>query len=86
LSGHPDIAKEVEDQYLEDGQMHEEFSEDSSFVGRRRDHLAPSFCVGSDVYVGYFVAVRHADGDRRQFWLVCALTNPNLDPGHVNSI
>jgi hypothetical protein len=75
-----------EDQYLDDGTMREEFAEDAPFVGRRRDRPRPSFRVGRDVYAGYFVAVRPADGDLRPFWLARALTNPNPDPGHVNSI
>jgi hypothetical protein len=80
------IDEEVEDQYLDDGQMREEFAEDAPFVGRRRDRPAPSFRVGRDVYAGYLVAVRPADGDLRPFWLARALTNPSPDPGHVNSI
>jgi hypothetical protein len=37
------------------------------FVGRRCDRPAPSFHVGRDVYAGYFIAVRSADGDLRPF-------------------
>jgi hypothetical protein len=66
--------------------MREEFAVDAPFVGRRRDRPPPSFRVGRDVYAGYIVAVKLADGDLRPFWLARALTNPNPDPGHVNSI
>ncbi len=57
------ITNEVEDQFLDDGTLHEEFGEDAPFVGHRRDHPAPSFRVGCDVYVDYFVTVRLVDGD-----------------------
>ena len=66
--------------------MREEYAEDAPFVGRRRDRPAQSCRVGRDVYAGYFLAVRPADDDLRPFWLARALTNPNPDPGHVNSI
>jgi len=66
------ISEEVEDQYLDDGQLREEFTEDAPFIGRRRDRLAPSFCVGRDVYAGYFVGGRPADGDLHPFWLARA--------------
>jgi hypothetical protein len=59
----------VEDEYMDDGTIHEEYAEDAPFVGRRRDSLPPSFRVGRDVFVGYFLAVRPADGDLRSFWV-----------------
>ena len=80
------IVEGIEDQYLDDGQMREEFAKDAPFVGCRHDRPTPSFRIGRDVYVGYFVAVRPANGDLRPFCLARALTNPNPDPGHVNSI
>ena len=80
------ISNEEEDEYLDDGTMREEFAEDVSFVDRRRDRPQPSFRVGRDVFAGYFVVVRPADGDLRPFWLARALTNPTPDPGHINSI
>ena len=80
------FAPEMEDQFLDDGTIREEFAEDAPFVGRRRDRPAPSFRVGRDVYAGYFLAVRPADDDLRPFWLAKALTNPSPDPGHVNLI
>jgi hypothetical protein len=59
----------VEDEFMDDGTIHEEYAEDAPFVGRRRDSLPPSFRVGRDVFVGYFLAVRPADGDLRSFWV-----------------
>ena len=70
----------------DDGTLREEYAEDPPFVGRRRDRPPPLFCVGRDVYAGYFVVVRPADDDSKPFWLARALTNPNPDPGHVNLI
>ena len=88
-----------EDQYLDDGTMREEFAENAPFVGRSRDCPQPSFLVGRgrdcpqpsfhvgrDIFAGYFIVVRLADEDLRPFWLARALTNPNPDPGHLNSI
>jgi len=80
------ITEEVEDQYLYDGQLREEFAEDAPFVVRRHDRLAPSFRVDCDVYACYFVVVQPADGDLRPFWLARELTNPNSNSGHINSI
>ena len=80
------VANEGEDQYMDDGTMREEFAEDAVFVGRRHDCPRPSFCVGCDVYASYFVVVRPVDGDLWPFWLARAITNPNPDLGHVNSI
>jgi len=71
--------EEVEE--LEDSQMREEFRKDAHFVGCRCDRPIPSFYVGYDMYVGYFVT----DGDFCPFWLARALMNRNLDPKHVNS-
>ena len=66
--------------------MREEFAKDGPFVGRRRDRPQPSFRVGRNVFTGYFIVVRPADEDLCPFWLARALTNPNSDPGHLNSI
>jgi hypothetical protein len=52
-----------EDVFLEDGSVREEYDEDDHFVGQRRDRPAPSFQVLRDLFEGYFVAVRPADGD-----------------------
>jgi hypothetical protein len=60
---------DVEDEFMDDSTVREEYAEDAPFVGRRRDRPAPSFRVGRDVYVGYFIAVRSADGDLRPFWV-----------------
>jgi hypothetical protein len=37
---------DLEDEFMDDGTVHEEYAEDAPFVGRRRDRPAPSFCVG----------------------------------------
>ena len=59
----------MEDEFMDDGTVHEEYAKDAPFVGRRRDRLAPSFYIGRDVYIGYFIAVRSADGNLRPFWV-----------------
>jgi len=64
---HFQIAKEMEDQYMDDNQMREEFVEDAHFVGHKHDRLAPSFRVGYDVCVDYFVVVHLANGDFHPF-------------------
>jgi hypothetical protein len=50
------------------------------FVGRRRDRPAPSFRVGWDVYVGYFIVLCPNDGDIQPFWIARALTNVDAEP------
>jgi hypothetical protein len=74
----------VEDEFMDDSTIREEYVEDAPFVGRRRDCLIPSFHVGRDVYAGYFIAVRSADGDLRPFWIARVVINPSPDPGHRN--
>jgi hypothetical protein len=76
----------VEDEFMDDGIIREEYAEDAPFVGRRRDCPPPSFCIGRDDFARYFLAVRPADGDLRPFWVARAVSNPNLNPGHLNQI
>jgi hypothetical protein len=73
---------DVEDEFMDDGTVREEYAEDAPFVGHRHDRPAPSFRVGRDVYVGYFIAMYSADGDLRPFWVARAVTNPSPDLGH----
>jgi hypothetical protein len=80
------FAPIVEDEYIGDGTVREEYAEDAPFVGRRHDRPPPSFHVGRDVYAGYFLAVRSTDGNLSPFWVARAISNPNPDPGHRNQI
>jgi hypothetical protein len=80
------FAPTVEDEYMDDDTVREEYAEDALFVGRRRDRPPPSFRVGRDVYAGYFLAVRSTDGDLRPFWVARVVSNPNPDPGHRDQI
>ena len=57
------FSLDVEDKFMNDSTVCEEYVEDAPFVERRRDHLAPSFHVDRDVYIGYFIVVRSMDGD-----------------------
>jgi hypothetical protein len=77
---------DVEDEFMDDGTVREEYAEDAPFVGRRRDRPVPSFRVGRDVYVGYFIAVHSTDGNLRPFWVAQAVTNLSPNPGHRNQI
>jgi hypothetical protein len=74
------ISPSAEDKFMDHGQLREEFSIDAPSVGRRRDRPVPSFKVGRDVYVGYFVVLYPSDGDNRPFWIARALTNVDAKP------
>ncbi len=74
------INHTLEDQYNEAGTSREEFDEDEVYIGQRRDRPAPSFRVARDLYDGYFVAIRPADGDNRPVWIARAKSNPNSNP------
>ena len=74
------------DEYEIDGTLREEYAEDPPFIGQRRHCPPPSFRVGRDVYEGYVLAVRSADGDFRPFWIALALTNPHPDREHSHEI
>ena len=76
----------VEDQYAEDGDIREEFAEDDIYVGQMRGRPLPSFRVGRDLYEGYFVAIRPADGDTRPVWIARALSDPNCNPERPNCV
>jgi hypothetical protein len=77
---------DVEDEFMDDDTVREEFTEDAPFVGCRHNCPATSFHVGRDMYAGYFIAMRSADGDLLPFWVARAVTNPSPDPGHRNQI
>jgi hypothetical protein len=74
----------IEDKFMDDGTIREEYTKDAPFVGRRHDRPPPSFRVGRDVFARYFLVVRPALGDLRPFWVAQAVSNPN--PGHLNQI
>jgi hypothetical protein len=61
---------DVEDEFMDNVTVREEYAKDAPFVGRRRDCPAPSFRVGRDVYVGYFIAMHSTDGDLPHFGLL----------------
>ena len=77
---------DVEDEFLDDGTICEEYAEDAPCVGRRYNRPAPSFCIGRDEYVGYFIVVYFADGNLGPFWVAQAVTNLSPNPGHRNQI
>ena len=76
----------VKDELNEDGEEHEEFGEDYPYVGPLRGRPNPSFRVARDLFEGYFVAVRPADGDTHPVWIGRALSNPNSSPENPNCV
>jgi hypothetical protein len=74
------------DQLGDDGEDREEFAEDEAYVGPQSGRPEPSFRVGRDLYNGYFVAVRPADGDSRPIWIARALLDPNNNLKKPNCI
>ena len=76
----------MEDQFNDDGEIHEEFVEDDPFVGQLCNRPLPSFRVGRDLFEGYFIAIRPADGDTRPVWIARALSNPFSNPDHPNCV
>ena len=76
----------MEDQFNDDGEIHEEFAEDDPFVGQFCNRPLPSFLVGRDLFEGYFIAIRPADGDTRPVWIARALSNPFNNPDHPNCV
>jgi hypothetical protein len=80
------IGPVVEDEFMNNGTIREECTEDAPFVRRRRDRPPPSFHVGSDGFARYFLTVRPVDGDLRPFWLARAVSNPNPDLNHLIQI
>jgi hypothetical protein len=63
----PRISSIVEDRFIDNNELREEFGVDALFVGRWRDKPTPSFRVGRDVYACYFVVLHPSDGDNRPF-------------------
>lgn len=77
----------LEDRYMENGELQEEFGGDTLFVERRHDRPTPSFKVGRDVYVGYFVILRPDNRDNHLFWIARAISDVNAKPiQHPNCI
>lgn len=74
------------DELAKDGEDREEFGEDDAYVGPLRARPQPSFRVGRDLFEGYFVAVRPADGDPRPVWIGRALSDPNCNPEKPNCV
>ena len=74
------------DELNDDGDVREEFAEDDAFVGQLRDRPLLTFRVARDVYEGYFVAIRPADGDSKPIWFARAMFDPFANPDHPNCI
>ena len=65
---------------MDNDELWEEFGIDASFMGQRRDRLAPLFRVGWDVYASYFIVLRPSDNNIQLFWIARALTNVDAKP------
>jgi hypothetical protein len=76
----------LEDQFVEDNSVCEEYDEDDYFVGQGRDRLAPSFQVLHDLFEGYFIIVWLTDGDSRPLWIARTKSDPNCNPERPNCI
>ena len=80
------IAHAMEDEFIEEDDVHKEYGEDDHFVGHRCDRPPPSFRIGRDLYADYFVALRPCDGDDRPFWISLAMSDPNSNPERPNTV
>ena len=80
------FSLDVKDEFINDGTVCEEYTEDAPFVGHICDCPAPSFRVGQDVYVGYFIAMRSTNGNLHPFWVAQVVTNLSPNLGYHNEI
>ena len=55
-------------------------------MGPLRNRPRSSFRVARDVFEGYFVAIKPADGDSHPVWIERALSNPNSSLENPNCI
>ena len=74
------------DQLDDDGEDREEFGADEAYVGPLSGRPNPSFKVARDLFEGYFVAVRPAEGDLYPVWIGRALFDPNSNPKNLNCV
>lgn len=80
------FAPALEDQFTDNGEVREEYAEDDHYVGQRRDRPQPSFRVARDLFEGYFLAIRPADGDTRPVWIARAKSDPNINHERPNCV
>ena len=80
------IAHAVEDEFIEKGDVREEYGEDDHLVGHRCDCPPPSFQIGRDLYASYFVVLRPCDRDDCPFWIARAMSDPNSNPERPNTV
>jgi hypothetical protein len=52
---------------MDDDTISEEYAKDASIVGYRCDRPPPSFHIGRNIFVGYFLVVYYANGNLRPF-------------------
>ena len=77
------VGPSFEDQFMEAGDVREEYDENEHFVGQARDHPLESFRVNRNLYEGYFVAICPSEEDKQcPVWIARALSNPNSNPEH----
>ena len=74
------------DQLDDDGEDRKEFGEDEAYAGLLSGRPNPSFRVAGDLFEGYFVVVRPAEGDLHPVWIGRALSDPNSNRENPNCV
>ena len=77
---------QLDDREDRDGEDREEFGEDEAYVGPLSGRPNPSFRVARDLFEGYFVAIRPAEGDLHPVWIGRTLSDPNSNPENPNCV
>ena len=75
------VVPSFEDEFIDTGNVCEEYDEDEHFVGQTCDHPTESFWINWDLYEGYFVTIRPSNNDVEHLvWIARALSDPNSNP------
>jgi hypothetical protein len=77
---------DVEDEFMDDNTICEEYAEDAPFVGLDTIVQPHHFVLVEMCMLDTLLQCVSADGDLRPFWVARAITNPSPDPGHRNQI
>ena len=78
------VRPSFEDQFMEAGDVREEYDEDEHFDRQAQDRPLESFQVNQDLHEGHFVAICPFEEDRQpHVWIARALSNSNSNPKHL---
>ena len=81
------VAPLFEDQFMETGDVCEEFDENDHFVGHARDHPTNSFPVSQGLHEGNFIMICPSEEDKQHLlWTVRAFSNPNSNLEHLRCV